>query len=83
VQQLLLIKLESTRLALLRLEPSAYRDLIDSSRAWLVDYYKSDDPAVLAVDSELERLRALDLAPGLPEPAKSLERLRGILRGTP
>lgn len=83
VQQLLLLKLEGARLALLRQEPGPYRDLIDGGRAWLDDYYKGDDPAVLAVDSELERLRGLDLAPSLPEPAKSLERLRAILRAAP
>lgn len=83
VQQLLLLKLEGARLALLRQESASFRELIDSSRAWLDDYYKPDDPAVLAADSELERLRALDLAPGLPAPAKSLERLRAILRAAP
>lgn len=83
VQQLLLLKLEGARLALLRQEPSAFRDLIDASRAWLDGYYKPDDPAVLAADSELERLRALDLAPALPEPARSLERLRAVLRASP
>lgn len=83
VRELLLLKLEGARLALLRAEPLAYRDLLDSSRAWLADYYKSDDPALLAVDAELERLRALELAPSLPAPGRSLERLRSVLRGTP
>lgn len=83
VQQLLLMKLEGARLALLRGEPGSFRDLVEGARAWLADYYKPDDPLVLAVDSELERLRGLELAPRLPEPSKSLERLRAVLRSAP
>lgn len=83
VRQLLLLKLEGARLALLRQEPAAYRELVDAARRWLADYYKAEDPAVLAADSELERLRGIDLAPVLPEPARSLERLRAVLRTAP
>ena len=83
VRQLLLLKLEGARLALLRQEPAAYRELVDSARRWLSDYYQAQDPAVLAADSELERLRLVDLAPVLPEPSRSLERLRAVLRVAP
>ena len=83
VRQLLLLKLEGARLALLRQEPAAYRELVDAARRWLADYYKAEDAAVLAADSELERLRGIDLAPALPEPSRSLERLRAVLRVAP
>lgn len=78
IHTLLALKLEGARLALLRVEPASYRDLIDSALYWLDQYYVAGDVRVLSSRAELERLRALDLKPALPLPVKALERLRSL-----
>ena len=78
IHTLLTLKLEGARLALLRQEPTSYRDLIDGAMAWLDQYYVGGDARVLAAKAELERLRALDLNPALPLPKKALEQLRSL-----
>lgn len=79
IQQLLMLKLEGARIALLRQESTSYRDLLDGAYRWLADYYQTNDPGVLAASAELERLRMLNLNPSLPEPVKSLELLRAVI----
>ena len=78
IHTLLALKLEGARLALLRQEPTSYRDLIDGALAWLDQYYVNGDARVLTARAELERLRALDLNPPLPLPNKALEQLRSL-----
>ncbi len=80
IHTLLTLKLEGARLALLRQEPTSYRDLIDGALAWLDQYYIAGDARVLATRAELERLRALDLKPSLPLPQQALQRLRAVSR---
>jgi len=80
IHTLLSLKLEGARLALLRQEPTSYRDLLDGALAWVDRYYVPGDARVLATRAELERLRALDLSPALPVPVKALERLRAVTR---
>ena len=78
IHTLLSLKLEGARLALLRQEPTSYRDLLDGALAWLDQYYVAGDARVLAVRAETERLRALDLKPALPLPKQALEQLRSV-----
>ncbi len=78
IHTLLDLKLEGARLALLRQEPTSYRDLLDGALRWLDQYYVPGDARVLASRAELERLRTLDLSPALPLPVKALERLRAL-----
>ena len=78
VHTLLSLKLEGARLALLRQEPTSYRDLLDGALRWLDLYYVAGDARVLASRAEIERLRGLDLNPALPLPVKALQQLRAL-----
>lgn len=78
IHTLLSLKLEGARLALLRQEPTSYRDLIDGALRWLDQYYVAGDPRVLAARAELERLRTMELNTELPLPEKALQRLRAL-----
>lgn len=76
VYQVLMLKLEGARLALLRGDATSFRDLCDSAGAWIKDYFRSDDPGVIAAQAELERLRPLQLNAPLPDISRSLTLLR-------
>lgn len=80
VVQLLVLKLEGARLALLRGDGAAFRDFCAGAQHWLADYFRAGDPAVVAAKAELGRLAALDIAPALPELTRSLGLLRELLQ---
>jgi uroporphyrinogen-III synthase/uncharacterized protein HemX len=81
VYQVLQLKLEGARMAMLRGDAISYRDLCGSASAWLHDYFRADDPGVLAAQAELERLKPLDLDPPLPDISRSLQLLRAQMDG--
>ena len=81
VYQVLALKLEGARLAMRRRDQISYRDLCNSASAWLRDYFRADDPGVLAAQAELERLRPLQLDPPLPDISRSLQLLRAQMDG--
>jgi uncharacterized protein HemX len=83
VSELLELKLESARAALLLGDAAAYRGALDSAALWLGDYYRADDPAVAAAHTELLRLRGLELAPALPDLGRSVGLLRAYLDSMP
>ncbi|MBA4285129.1 MAG: hypothetical protein C0434_06310 [Xanthomonadaceae bacterium] len=83
VGQLLLLKLETARAALLNRNTATLRATIEDADAFLDDYYRSDDPAVLGARAELDRLLNLELNPQLPELGRSLGLLRAYLDATP
>lgn len=83
VGQLLLMKLETARAALLARQTGVMRAAIEDVETFLDDYYRSDDPAVLGSRAELDRLQGLDLNPPLPELGRSLGLLRAYLDATP
>ena len=82
VGQLLLLKLESARAALLSRDTATLRATVEDAEAFLDDYYRSDDPAVLGARAELDRLLTLELNPALPELGRSLGLLRAYLDAT-
>lgn len=81
VRQVLELKLEGARTAMLREDVISYRDLCSSASAWLHDYFRTDDPGVMAAQAELERLKPLDLNPPLPDISRSLQLLRAQMDG--
>lgn len=83
VHQVLLLKIEAARSALLRGDAASLREVCQSAARWLRDYYRSDDPGVLTAQAELERLRDLPLDPPMPELSRSLTLLRGYLEAAP
>ncbi|HVT36493.1 MAG TPA: uroporphyrinogen-III C-methyltransferase [Nevskiaceae bacterium] len=79
VYQVLALKLEGVRMAMLRGDATSYRDLCDSAAAWLRQYFRPDDPGVMAATAELERLRALTLEAPAADITRSLTLLRTYL----
>jgi len=79
VKQLLALKLESARAAVLLGDTASMRSALESADRWLGDYYRPEDPAVSAARAELERLRGLDLDPPLPDLGRSVGLLRAYL----
>jgi uroporphyrin-3 C-methyltransferase len=83
VKQLLALKLESARAALLLGDVASFRSALDGAVQWLGDYYRPEDPTVTGARAELERLRALDLDPALPDLSRSVGLLRAYLDAMP
>lgn len=79
IRQILALKLEGARLALLRRDATSFRELCAAATGWLDDYFHAGDPGVAAARAELQRLQRVDLQPPLPEIGRSLSLLRGQL----
>lgn len=79
VYDLLILRLEGARVALLGGNTVAMREQLRSAADWLATEFKSDDPGVLATRAELDRLQGLELAPPLPDISRSLAALRARL----
>lgn len=82
VYNLLSLRLEGARVALLGGNTVAMREQLRSAADWLGAEFKSDDPGVLAARAELERLRFLELTPPLPDISRSLAALRARLQAS-
>lgn len=83
VRELLALKLESARAALLLGDTASFRGALDSAIRWLGDYYRPEDPAVSAARAELERLHGLELDPPLPDLSRSVGLLRAYIDAMP
>jgi uroporphyrin-3 C-methyltransferase len=83
VGQILLLKLETARTALLRDDTEAFRGAVSEAHGFLGDYYRVEDPSVLAARAELERLQNLDLSPPPPDLTRSLGLLRAYIDSLP
>lgn len=83
VYQVLTLKLEGARVALLTGNTVALREEARSASTWLDEQFKANDPGVLAMRGELDRLQGLELRPPLPDISRSLAALRARLGDTP
>lgn len=83
IYKVLVLKLESARMALLTGNTVAFRESLHSAANWLETEFKPEDPGVLAVRGELGRLETLDLSPPLPDISRSLAVLRSRLDAAP
>lgn len=79
VGQILELKLEGARLALLARDGLAFRELTGAAHAWLAQHYDAQDAEVKLALAELERLGAQTLAPAPPDISRSLTLLRAQL----
>lgn len=70
------LKLEQSRLALLRGDTAVFRSNLDDTRQWVTHYFAVEASAVQTVLSTLETLSAVELAPTLPDISGSLRGLR-------
>lgn len=76
VHQILMLRLEAARAALLRGDTVSFRDACAGAASWLREQFRSEDPAVQGALGDLERLQPLELSPTLPEITRSLALLR-------
>jgi uncharacterized protein HemX len=83
VVQILQLKLEGARLALLATDLRTFHELIAGARRWLDDYYDETDPSVLAARAEMDRMQRLGPAPALPDISRSLALLRSQIGAAP
>lgn len=83
IRQVLALKLEGARAALLRRDAATFRELCRSASTWLGDYFSANDTAVGAARAELARLQDLQLDPPLPDISNSLVLLRAQLEPAP
>jgi uroporphyrin-3 C-methyltransferase len=83
VSAVLSLKLEVARSELLRKDTPAFRDSLRAASDWLAQYYRKDDPGVLAMQAELERLQTLELSPPLPDLSRGVGLLRAYLDARP
>ena len=78
----LILKLESARVALLRGNTASFRESTRSAADWLRRYFRAEDPGVLAALAEIERLQPLELSAPPPDITTSLTLLRQALDQT-
>ncbi|MDB5969300.1 MAG: Uroporphyrinogen methyltransferase / synthase [Hydrocarboniphaga sp.] len=83
IVHVLILKLESARVALLRGETASFREVLGSAADWLRQFFRADDPGVEAALGEIERLQALELSAPPPELSGSLTLLRQVLAPNP
>lgn len=83
VYQILALKIEGARVALLRNDEISFRDYCDAASQWLTEYFLPGDAGVSAAQAELARLRTLPLNPPLPDISRSLVLLRAALEPAP
>ena len=79
VGQILEMKLEGARLALLARDGLAFKELTGAARDWIAQQYDVQDADVQYAMKELARLHAQTLAPKPPDISRSLTLLRGHL----
>lgn len=79
VAQVLQLRLEGARLALLAGDARTFQDLAGKAADWIHQYYDENDLDVKAELAELQRLTDLHLAPTLPDISHSLALLRQAL----
>jgi uncharacterized protein HemX len=80
LRQILLLKMEATRAALLRGDDALYKDSLSSAIAWLKDHFDMAAPEVQEAETELNALLAQNISVPFPDIGKSLSLLRNIER---
>ncbi|NJD08416.1 MAG: fused uroporphyrinogen-III synthase HemD/membrane protein HemX [Methylococcaceae bacterium] len=78
IRQVMLLKLEMSRAALLRGDESMFQANIDSASQWLHENFAHDTAAVKEIAAELKTLGELKIQIPFPDISKSLTLLRNI-----
>ncbi|HDP88862.1 MAG TPA: hypothetical protein ENN42_02750 [Thioalkalivibrio sp.] len=78
LNQLLRLRLEAARIAVLRQDDAEYHRQLRAAREWLTAKFDGEHAATLA--AELEALDAVNLRPALPELTASLDKLHELNR---
>lgn len=80
IRQILLLKLEATRAALLRGDETLYKDSLASASEWLGEHFEAEAPETKELRGELSTLQGQSIAVPFPDISKSLSLLRNIER---
>jgi len=80
LQQNLVLKLETARLALLQREATVYRTALDEAERWTREYFNTGTAPGEAFLQGLARLQQTQIAPDLPDIGGSLRVLRRTVR---
>lgn len=83
VVQVLQLRVEGARLALLAGDTRTFRELAGYAAAWIVLYYDESDAQVRAALAELRRFEGLPMPAEMPDISRSLALLRGLLGAPP
>lgn len=78
LRQIMLLKLEMSRAALLRGDDELYKANMDSALTWLAENFDTEAAATQGVADELKSLQGLQLHVPFPDVSKSLSLLRNI-----
>ncbi len=78
LRQVLLLKLEMSRSALLRGDDELYKANMDSALAWLAENFDPEAALTRSVTEDIKNLRAIQLHVPFPDVSKSLTLLRNI-----
>jgi uroporphyrinogen-III synthase/uncharacterized protein HemX len=78
LRQILLLKLETTRAALLRGDETLYKSSLTSAVDWLKEHFDTSAPETRELESELNGLLAHSISIPFPDISKSLSLLRNI-----
>jgi uroporphyrin-3 C-methyltransferase len=81
MNQLLRLRLEAARIAVLRQDDGEYHRQLEAAREWLTENFQGERASELA--AELGELNAVNLRPELPMLTASLDKLRELERTRP
>ncbi len=76
--QNLRLKLEASRLALLREDKTLYKQNLKTSKQWLTAWFDTDANSVKSALQQLSDLENIDISPTLPDISGSLRALRNL-----
>jgi uroporphyrin-3 C-methyltransferase len=77
--QNLQLKLEQARLAALQENTPLFTQSLSEVSQWLNSYFDTESSAVISMQEMLEKLRAIELKPELPDVSGSLRELRAVI----
>ena len=75
LREALSLKIEIARLALLQQNTALFRSSLQAASDWLEKYFNAEQPAVVAITTELKTLMSLQLEPSYPDISRSLAML--------
>ncbi len=80
LREVLQLRLEAIRIALLRTDETLYQEGLTSAREWLSEHFDTQDAASLEFLAEIDKLKQQSVRVPLPDISKSLSLLRNIER---
>lgn len=80
LREILLLKLETARMALVRGDDALYKASLETARSWLAENFDSGQATVRSVDGDIKALMEQPIQVAYPEIGKALAMLRDITK---